>query len=197
MPFGCGRHAWPMLVIYQCTKKGFARASTYSFVIGSSNAPTQALSSRTCLTSAACLGERQWHEDWVYDGQRKITSRHGVDSRPLWEWQKDAWHAAVGVRGFPLRGLARAELSATAKRYSRACVHHNARLSTSWRGVISHSPRAIPCFDGSVVIRRVAPFSAVKAMRLAGHFDIDIELRRGTLGAGYNHVFGDFRGPPQ
>src|SRR5262245_9389564 len=104
-----------MLVIYQCTKKGFARASTYSFVIGSSNAPTQALSSRTCLTSAACLGERQWHEDWVYDGQRKITSRHGVDSRPLWEWQKDAWHAAVGVRGFPLRGLARAELLATAK----------------------------------------------------------------------------------
>jgi hypothetical protein len=67
--------------------------------------------------------------------------------------------------------------------YSRACVHHNARLSTSWRGVISHSPRAIPCFDGSVVIRRAAPFSAVKAMRLARHFDIDIELRRGTLGA--------------
>src|SRR5262245_9389565 len=80
---------------------------------------------------------------------------------------------------------------------ARAHGHHNGRLSTSWRNVISHSPRGIPCFDGSVVIRRVAPFSAVKAMRLAGHFDIDIELRRGTLGAGYNHVFGDFRGPPQ
>ena len=29
-----------------------------------------------------------------------------------------------------------------------------ARLSTSWRDVISHSPREIPCFDGTVLIRR-------------------------------------------
>ena len=52
--------------------------------------------------------------------ERKITSRHGVDSRPLSEWLKDAWHAAAGVRRFPLRRLAGAELSATAKRCSRA-----------------------------------------------------------------------------
>jgi hypothetical protein len=31
---------------------------------------------------------------------------------------------------------------------------HNARLLTSWRDVISHSPRGIPCFDGTVLIRR-------------------------------------------
>lgn len=38
--------------------------------------------------------------------ERKITSRHGVDSRPLSEWLKDAWHAAAGVRRFRLRLLA-------------------------------------------------------------------------------------------
>ena len=52
--------------------------------------------------------------------ERKITSRHGVDSRPLSEWLRDAWRAAAGVRRFPLRRLAGAELSATAKRCSRA-----------------------------------------------------------------------------
>jgi len=50
----------------------------------------------------------------------KITSRHGVDSRPLSEWLSDAWRAAVGVRCFPLRRLAGAELSATAGRRPRA-----------------------------------------------------------------------------
>lgn len=37
------------------------------------------------------------------------------------------------------------ELSAAAKRRSRAPGHYNARLSTSWRDVISHTPRAISC----------------------------------------------------
>ena len=50
----------------------------------------------------------------------KITSRHGVDSRPLSEWLRDAWQATAGVRRFPLRRLAGAELSATVKRCSRA-----------------------------------------------------------------------------
>ena len=36
----------------------------------------------------------------------------------------------------------------------KADGRHNARLSTSWRDVISHSPREIPCFDGTVLIRR-------------------------------------------
>jgi hypothetical protein len=31
----------------------------------------------------------------------------------------------------------------------KADGRHNVRLSTSWRDVISHSPRGIPCFDGS------------------------------------------------
>jgi hypothetical protein len=52
--------------------------------------------------------------------KRKITSRHGVDSRPLSEWLRDAWLAAAGVRRFRLRRLAGAELSATAKTCSRA-----------------------------------------------------------------------------
>ena len=42
--------------------------------------------------------------------KRKITSRHGVDSRPLSEWLRDAWRAAAGVRRFRLRRLAGAEL---------------------------------------------------------------------------------------
>jgi hypothetical protein len=36
-------------------------------------------------------------------------------------------------------------VSATAKRRSRTYSRHNARLSTSWSEVISHSPHAIPC----------------------------------------------------
>jgi hypothetical protein len=36
----------------------------------------------------------------------------------------------------------------------KADGRHNARLSTSWREVISYSPRGIPCFDGTVLIRR-------------------------------------------
>ena len=36
----------------------------------------------------------------------------------------------------------------------KADGRHNARLSTLWRDVISHSPRGIPCFDGTVLIRR-------------------------------------------
>jgi hypothetical protein len=36
----------------------------------------------------------------------------------------------------------------------KADGHYNERLSTSWRDVISHSPREIPCFDGTVLIRR-------------------------------------------
>jgi hypothetical protein len=52
--------------------------------------------------------------------KRKITSRHRVDSRPLSEWLRDAWRAAARVRRFPPRRLAGTELSATAKRSSRA-----------------------------------------------------------------------------
>jgi uncharacterized membrane protein len=33
---------------------------------------------------------------------------------------------------------------------SPADGRHNARLSTSWRDVISHSPRGIPCFTGTL-----------------------------------------------
>jgi hypothetical protein len=36
----------------------------------------------------------------------------------------------------------------------KADGRHNARLSTPWRDVISHSPREVPCFDGTVLIRR-------------------------------------------
>ena len=36
----------------------------------------------------------------------------------------------------------------------KADGHYNERLSTSWRDVISNSPREIPCFDGTVLIRR-------------------------------------------
>ena len=38
--------------------------------------------------------------------ERKITSRYGVDSRPLSKWATDARHAAPGVRCFPPRVLA-------------------------------------------------------------------------------------------
>src|SRR5215472_5140416 len=48
--------------------------------------------------------------------KRKITSRHGVDSRPLSEQLRDAWRVAAGVLRFTPRRLAGAELSATAKR---------------------------------------------------------------------------------
>src|SRR4051794_11876788 len=36
----------------------------------------------------------------------------------------------------------------------RADGLHNTRLSTSWREVISHLPRGIPCFDRTVLMRR-------------------------------------------
>jgi hypothetical protein len=36
----------------------------------------------------------------------------------------------------------------------KADGRHYARLSTSRRNVISYSPREIPCFDGTVLIRR-------------------------------------------
>src|SRR5258708_34066023 len=36
----------------------------------------------------------------------------------------------------------------------KAHGRHNARLSTSWRDFISHSPRGIPCLHGTGLIRR-------------------------------------------
>jgi hypothetical protein len=97
----------------------------------------------------------------------------------------------------------------------KADGHHNARLSTSWRDVISHWPPGIPYFDGTVLIQRTAAkrelcrccpgrstsaarrSSLVKAARLAGALRDRELLRRSTLGAGYEHVFSDLRGPPQ
>src|SRR5215218_6856258 len=38
----------------------------------------------------------------------------------------------------------------------KADGRHNERLSTSWRDVISYSPRGIPCFVGTLLIRRTA-----------------------------------------
>ena len=72
-----------------------------------------------------------------------------------------------GFQGRRPSGLTLARTSRTEAfrlRSSRRRVHaspmrkadgrHNARLSTSWRDVISHSPREIPCFDGTLLIRR-------------------------------------------
>src|SRR5690349_7329481 len=43
-------------------------------------------------------------------------------------------------------------MHASPKRKADSC--HNAWLSTSWRDVISRSPRGIPCFDGTVLRHR-------------------------------------------
>jgi hypothetical protein len=48
------------------------------------------------------------------------------------------------------------EQSASAARESDATAkgHYNVRLLTSWRDVISHSRRGIPCLHGTGLIRR-------------------------------------------
>jgi hypothetical protein len=56
------------------------------------------------------------------------------------------------------------EQSATGARESDAEAdgRHNARLLTSWRDVISHSPRGIACFDGTLLIRRTTASRVVR-----------------------------------
>ena len=49
-------------------------------------------------------------------------------------------------------GSARLRVHASPMR--KADGHHNERPSISCRDVISHSPREIPCFDDTVLIRR-------------------------------------------
>src|SRR5204863_2183334 len=58
----------------------------------------------------------------------------------------------------------------------KADGRHNARLSTSWRDVISHSPRGIPCCAGTLLIRRT---TASRVMR--GDVPFNRRRRKSTM----------------
>ncbi|UPJ48556.1 hypothetical protein IVB30_36875 [Bradyrhizobium sp. 200] len=80
-----------MLVINQCPKKGFATASTCSFVIGLPDAPTQAFSCRGCVAQrvrgdiSGELGKLHGMAEGRFEGGKPIETKGSTFQAPRWE----------------------------------------------------------------------------------------------------------------